>query len=145
MKSAIKFRLILSLGLLAVGDAGALPAAAFGDGQEQARVLLAGRGASPYSPKSGFVSPSPIAAKSIAEDAQAQAREMILGPQLAKSPIIKPDGLRGAGSLRNRNGAADPHEMGRRMILGSQSARDPGKIRLTSKPDLLDGRTKELP
>jgi hypothetical protein len=128
MKSAMKPRLILSFGLLMFGGAGALPVAAFGDGQEQARVLLAGRGASPYSPKSGLVSPSPIAAKSIAADAQAQAIEMILGRPLAKSPIVKTDGLRAAGSPRDRKGAADPHEMGRRMILGSRSARTSGHI-----------------
>jgi hypothetical protein len=143
MKSAMKFRSMLILGLLAVGGAGALPATAFGDGQEQARLLLAGAGASPYSPKSGFVSPSSIDANSIAADAQAQAREMILGRQFAKSPIIKPDGLRAAGSWRDRKGAADPHEMGRRMILGSRSAGTAGKVRLTSKPDELERGAEE--
>jgi len=136
MKGAIYVGLVLSLGLFAAGGARALPAAAtIGDGQEQARALLAGRGASPYSPRSGFVSPSSIAATSVALDAQAQAREMILGRPVAKSSVIKPSGLRAAGSSRDRNGATDAQEMGRRMILGSQSAMTIGKIRLTSKHD----------
>ena len=136
MKSAMNARLILSFGLLALGGARALPAAeVIGDGQEQARLLLSGRGASPYSPKSGFVSPSSIVAKSIAADAQAQAREMILGRQIARTPTVDADGLRTAGARRDRRAAADPHEMARSMILGSQSAASVAKIRLTSKAE----------
>jgi hypothetical protein len=134
MKSAMNARLILGFGLLALGGAHALPAAeVIGDGQEQARLLLSGRGASPSSPKSGYVSPSSTVAKSIAVDAQAQAREMILGRQIAKTPIIDADGLRAAGARRDRKAAADPQEMARRMILGSQSAGSVAEIRLTSK------------
>jgi hypothetical protein len=90
MKGAIDVRVILGLGLLAIGGAHA-PAAAevVGDGQEQARELLSGRGASSSGPMSGFVSPSSSVAKAIAPDAQAQAREMILGRQI---------GSRSAGS-----------------------------------------------
>ena len=134
MKSAMNARLILGFGLLALGGARALPAAeVIGDGQQQARLLLSGRGVSPSSPKSGYVSPSSTVANSIAADAQAQAREMILGRQIAKTPIIDADGLRAAGARRDRKAAADPQEMARRMILGSQSAGSVAEIRLTSK------------
>jgi len=136
MKIAINTRLILSFGLLALGGARALPAAeVIGDGQEQARILLSGRGASAVGLESGFVSPSSTAAKSIAIDAQAQAREMILGRRIAKAPIIDADGSRAADVPRDRKAAADPQETARRMILGSQFAGTPGKIRLTSKTE----------
>jgi len=136
MKGAINARLILGFGLLALGGARALPAAeVIGDGQEQARLLLSGRGVSPYSPKRGFVSPSSIAAKSIAVDAQAQAREMILGRQIAKTPIIGADALRSADVRRDRMAAADPQAMARRMILGSPSTGSLAKIRLSGKTE----------
>jgi hypothetical protein len=132
MKSAIKLQLALSLGLFAVGNAGALSVAAtISDGQEQARLLLAGRGASQY--KSGFLSSPSIVGKSIATDAQTQAREMILGRQIAKSPISRTYESRTGDSRDDRKGAVDPHELARRMILGD-SAGTSGKIRLTSKP-----------
>jgi len=134
MKGAMKFRLILSFGLLALGGARVLPAAeVIGSGQEQARLLLSGRGASPYSPKSGFVSRSSIAAKSIPPDAQEQAREMILGRQIAKTPILEADGSRVAGARHDRRVAGDPHETARLMILGRQPAATEPKIRLTGK------------
>jgi hypothetical protein len=136
MKGAMNVRLIVGIFLLAFGGARALPAAeVIGDGQEQARLLLSGRGDSPGSPKSGFVSPSTTAAKSIALDAQAKAREMILGRQIAKKPIIEADGLRAVGGARNRKVGGDPHEMAQRMILGSQSAGSLARIRLTSKTE----------
>jgi hypothetical protein len=135
MKGAINFGLIVGLGLFAFGGARALPAAGIGDGQEQARLLLSGRGASPYSPKSGPVSPSLIATKSVALDAQAQAREMILGREIATTPIIKAHGLRATGARRDRKVATDPQEIARRMILGSQSAANLAKIRLTCKTE----------
>ena len=53
MRSVIDIRVILGLGLLALGGARVLPAAEVnGDGQEQARLLLSGSGASPFRPKS---------------------------------------------------------------------------------------------
>lgn len=135
MKGAINVGLIVGFGLLAFGGARAPQAAGIADGQEQARLLLSGRGASPYIPKSGLVSPSSIAAKSVALDAQAQAREMILGRQISTTSIIKADGVRAAGTRRDRKVATDPQEMGRRMILGSQSAANLAKIRLTGKTE----------
>jgi hypothetical protein len=136
MKGATNVQLVLALGLLAFGGARALAAVDMvGDGQEQARLLLSGRGAALYSPTSGFVSPSAIAAKSIALDAQAQAREMILGRQIAKTPVNEAHELRVAGGRRDRKVAGDPNEMARRMILGRESAETPAKIRLTSKTE----------
>jgi hypothetical protein len=136
MKSAINARLILGFGLLALAGARALPAAeVMHDGQEQARLLLSGRSASPHSPTSGFVSLSPTTAKSIAVDAQAQARAVILGRPIAKAPFIEADGLRAVGARRDRKAAVDPQEMARRVILGSPSAQSLPKIRLTSKPE----------
>src|ERR1700733_5356351 len=85
MKVAIDVRVILGLGLLAFGGARA-PAATqvVGDGQEQARLLLSGGRDSRYGPEAGLVFASSAAAKPTALDAQAQAREMILGRQVAK-------------------------------------------------------------
>jgi hypothetical protein len=134
MRSVIDIRVILGLGLLALGGARVLPAAEVnGDGQEQARLLLSGSGASPFRPKSGFVPRSSIAAKSISLDTQGQAREMILGRQIAKTPIIETEGSRVAGARRDRKVAEDPHEMARFMILGRQSPESEPKIRLTGK------------
>jgi hypothetical protein len=65
-----------------------------GDGQEQARLLLSGGRDSRLSPEAGLVLPSSAAAESIAPDAQAQAREMILGRQIAKKQVIGADGSR---------------------------------------------------
>jgi hypothetical protein len=136
MKGAIDVRVILGLGLLAIGGAHALAATeVVGDGQEQARLLLAGRGASSGGPMSGFVSPSSAAAKAIALDAQAQAREMILGRQIAKPPVIDADALRAASATGDRKFARDPHEMARRMILGSRSAGSKPKTRLAGKTE----------
>jgi hypothetical protein len=133
MKGATNVRLVLALGLLALGGARALAAGeVVGDGQEQARVLLSGRGASSGGLQSGFVSPSSSGANAIALDAQGQAREMILGRQTAKTPIIEAGGMRAAGARRDREVARDPHEMARQMILGRQSAETSAKIRLTS-------------
>jgi hypothetical protein len=133
MKGAMKFRLVMSFGLLALGGASVLPATEVsGSGQEQARLLLAGRA---DSPKSGFVSRSSIDAKSIAVDAREQAREMILGRQIAQSPIIEADGSRVAGARRDRKVAGDPQEMARLMILGRQSAGSEPKIRLSGKTE----------
>ena len=106
-----------------------------GDGQEQARLLLSGRGALSGGPKSGFVAPSSSTPKSIAVDAQAQAREMILGRKSAKANFIEAGGLRVAGARRDRKVAGDPHEMARQMILGGTSAESPTKFRLTIKTE----------
>jgi hypothetical protein len=133
MKGAIDVRMILGLGLLAFGGARALAAEVIGDGQEQARVLLSGGRVSRYSSKAGLVFPSSAGAKSIAPDAQAQARAMILGRQIAKTQVIDADGLRADSAAGDRKVAGDPHEMARRMILGSQSAGSYPKIRLTGK------------
>ena len=134
MKGAIDVRMILGLGLLAFGGARALAATeVVGDGQEQARLLLSGGRDSRYGAEAGLVSPSSAAAKSIALDAQAQAREMILGRQIAKTQVIDADGLRADSAAGDRKVARDPHEMARRMILGSQSAGSKPTIRLTAK------------
>ncbi|HSY95451.1 MAG TPA: hypothetical protein VK793_07515, partial [Steroidobacteraceae bacterium] len=106
-----------------------------GDGQEQARLLLAGRGASVGGLKSVYVSPSSTAAKSTAMDAQAQAREMILGRPIAKTPTIEAAALRATSARRDHKAAADPQEVARRMILGSESAGAAGKLRLTRKTE----------
>lgn len=144
MKGAMKFRLILSLGLLALGGVGVLLAAEVSEsGQKQARLLLSGRGTSPYSPKAGHMSRSSIAGKSIALDTQEQAREMILGRQAAKTPIIAANGSRAGGAAGDRKVAADPQEMARLMILGRLSAGSEPKIRLTTKPEQLERRTQE--
>jgi hypothetical protein len=136
MKGAIDVRVILGLGLFAVGGARALAAAeVVGDGQEQARLFLSGGRDSKYGPEAGLVSPSSPATKSIALDAQAQAREMILGRQIAKKQVIDADGLRADGVAGDRKAARDSHEMARRMILGSQSAGSRPKIRLTGKAE----------
>jgi hypothetical protein len=141
MKVAMNARLILSFGLLALGGARALPAAeVIGDGQAQARLLLSGRGASAGGLESGYVSPLPAAAKSIAIDAQAQAREMVLGRPISKTSIVGANRLRAAGAQRDRQAAAEPQEMARRMILGSESARPAGRLRLSSKTESLDRR-----
>ena len=134
MKGAIDVRMILGLGLLAFGGARALAATeVVGDGQEQARLLLSGGRDSRYGAEAGLVSPSSAAAKSIALDAQAQAREMILGRQIAKKHVIDAAGLRADSAAGDRKVARDPHEMARRMILGSQSAGSKPTIRLTAK------------
>ena len=141
MKGAIDVRVILVLGLLAFGGARALAATeVVGDGQEQARLLLSGGRAPRYSPEAGLVFPSSNAAKSIALDAQAQAREMILGRQIAKTPVIHADGSRAESAAGDRKVAGDPHEMVRQMILGSQSAGNKPKIRLTGKTEQLTRR-----
>ncbi|MHB8723550.1 MAG: hypothetical protein ACYDAH_19460 [Steroidobacteraceae bacterium] len=128
--------MILSFGLLALAGARVLTAAeVIGSGQEQARLLLSGGGASRYSPKSGFVSRSSVGTKSIALDAQEQAREMVLGREIAKTPTIEVDGSSVAGARRDRRVAGDPHEMARLMILGHQSAASEPKIRLTIKSE----------
>jgi len=133
MKGAIDVRVILGLGLLALGGARALAATeVVGDGQEQARLLLSGARDSRYGPQAGLV-PSSAAAKSTALDAQAQAREMILGRQIAKKQVSDADGLRADSAAGDRKVARDPHEMARRMILGSQSTGSKPKIRLTGK------------
>jgi hypothetical protein len=134
MKGAIDVRVILCLGLLALGDARAVAATeVVGDGQEQARMLLSGGRDSWHDPEAGSVMPSPAAAKSIALDAQAQAREMILGRRIAKSQVMDADGLRADTAAGDRKAARDPHEMARRMILGSQTAESKPAIRLTAK------------
>jgi hypothetical protein len=136
MKSAIDLRLILGLGLLAFGGARALAATeVVGDGQEQARLLLSGGRDSSYGSEAGLALPSSAAAKSIALDAQAQAREMILGRQIAKKQAIAADGLRANSAADDRKVARDPQEIARRMILGSQSLGSKPKIRLTDKTE----------
>lgn len=136
MKGAIDIRVILGFGLLAFGSARALTAAeVVGDGQEQARLLLSGGRDSRYGREAGLVFPSSAAAKSTAPDAQAQAREMILGRQIAKKQAIDAAGLRADSAAGDRKVARDPHEMARRMILGSQSAGSKSKIRLTGKTE----------
>jgi hypothetical protein len=128
--------LILGLGLLALGGTRALQAAeVIGTGQEQARSLLSGRDTSSYGPQSVVVSRSSVPGKSIAPDAQEQAREMILGRQSAETSTIEADEARVAGARRERKVAWDPQELGRVMILGRQSAVSEPKIRLTSKPE----------
>jgi hypothetical protein len=136
MERAIDVRVILGLGLLAFGGARA-PAATevVGDGQEQARLLLSGGRAPKYSPETGLALPSSMAANSIAMDAQAQAREMILGRRIAETQVVDADGLRADSAAVDRKAARDPHEMARRMILGSQSAAGKPKIRLTRKTE----------
>jgi hypothetical protein len=133
MKGAINRRLTFALGLLALWGAPEL-AAAQGprDGQEQARLLLAGRGAASIAPGTHFDSPS-IVAKSIAVDTQEQARSMILGPQV-KTSVIEVHDVR-AAAQHERKLAADPQELARQMILGSLSAESVAKIRLTSKSE----------
>ncbi len=129
MKSATHVPVILAFGLLALGAARALPAAeVIGDGQEQARLLLSGRGVLSSGPKSGFVAAASSAPKSIAVDGQAQAREMILGRKIAKTIFIEAGGLRVAGTQLDRKVAEDPHEMARQMILGGPSAESPTKF-----------------
>ena len=136
MKGAIGVPVILGLGLLAFGGARALAATeVVRDAQEQARLLLSGGRDSRYGPEAGSVFPSSAAAKSIALDAQAQAREMILGRQITKKQVINGDGLRADRAAGDRKVARNPHEMARRMILGSQSAGDRPKIRLTDKTE----------
>lgn len=136
MKGAIDVRLIVGLGLLAFGGARALAATVVvGDGQEQARLLLSGGRDSRYGPETPLVSPSSAAAKSIALDAQAQAREMILGRQIAKKQVNDADGLHADSAAGDRRVGRDPHEMARRMILGSQSVGSKPKIRLTDKTE----------
>jgi hypothetical protein len=136
MKGAIDVRVILGLGLLALGGARALAATeVVADGQEQARLLLSGGRDSRYGPEAGVVFQSSAAAKSIAPDAQAQAREMILGRQIAKKQVIDADAFRADSAAGDRKVARDPHEMARRMILGSQSVGSKPKIRLTGKTE----------
>jgi hypothetical protein len=136
MKGAIDVRMILGLGLLAVGGARALATTEMvGDGQEQARALLSGGRDSKYGLEAGLVSRPSAAAKSIALDAQAQAREMILGRQIKKNQVIDADGSRVDNAAGDRKVARDPHELARRMILGSQSAGSRPKIRLTGKTE----------
>jgi hypothetical protein len=136
MKGAIGVQVILGLGLLAFGGARALAATeVVRDAQEQARLLLSGGRDSRYGPEAGSVFPSSAAAKSIALDAQAQAREMILGRQITKKQVINGDELRADQAAGDRKMARNPHEMARRMILGSQSAGDKPKIRLTDKTE----------
>jgi hypothetical protein len=145
MKGALNVRLILSFALLALVGARALSAAeATGDGQEQARLLLSGRGAAADGFKS-HISASSAAARSASMDAQAQAREMILGRPIAKTSIVEADGLSAAGVPRNRQAVADPQAMARRMILGSEAAGNAGRIRLTSKAKSLGRRSQEAP
>lgn len=98
-------------------------------------LLLSGRGASSGGPKSGFLSPSSAAAKSIAVDGQAQAREMILGRKIERVLFIEVGAMRVAGARRDRKVEGDPHEMARQMILGSRSAGSPAKLRLTIKTE----------
>jgi hypothetical protein len=144
MKGAINTRLIFALGLLAIwGEPELAAAQGPGDGQEQARLLLAGRGAASSAPGTQVVSPSSIVARSIAVDAQEQARSMILGPQ-AKTSVIEVDGVR-AAAQHQRELAADPQESARQMILGSLSAQSVAKIRLTSKSEKSELRSEEAP
>jgi hypothetical protein len=136
MKGAIDVRVILGLGLLAFGGTRTLAGTeVVGDGQEQARLLLSGGRDSRYGPEAGLVFPSSAAAQSIALDAQEQAREMILGRQIAKKQVIDADGLRAGSAAADRKLVLDPHELARRMILGSQSAGSKPKIRLTGKTE----------
>ena len=131
MKSAINVGLIVGVGLLAFGGARASLAAGIGDGQEQRRDFFSGRAAAPYSGKSGLVSPSPIVTKSVAPDAQAQAREMILGREIATTPITKVamDRAPPARSAIARSRRIRKRWVGRRMILGNQPAPGLAKIR----------------
>jgi len=132
MKGAIHVRAILAFGVLALAGARALPAAeVIGDGQQQASLLLSGRGALSGGPKPGFVSPLSTAAKTIAVDGQAQAREMILGRKIEKTFSNGAGGLRVAAARHDRKVEGDPHEAARQMILGSTSARSPTKFRLS--------------
>jgi hypothetical protein len=137
MKRAIDVRVILGFGLLAFGGARTQAATeVVGDGQEQARLLLSGGRAPKYSPEAESALPSSTAANSIAMDAQAQAREMILGRRTAKkTQVVDADGLRAGSAAGDRKAARDPHEMARRMILGSQSAAGKPKIRLTGNTE----------
>ncbi len=141
MKGSIDVRVILGLGLLAFGGAHALAATeVVGDGQEQARLLLSGERDSWHGFEAGLVFPSSAAAKLIALDAKAQAREMILGRQIAKRQVIDADGLRADNAAGDHKVARNPQEMARRMILGSQSAGSKPEIRLTGKTDQLKRR-----
>jgi hypothetical protein len=136
MKKAINVGVILGLGLLAFGGARALPAAeVIGDGQEQARLLLSGGGASLSGREPRLASLSSSSATSVALDGQEQGREMILGRQRVKAPNKKASELRASGARRDHRFAGDPHEMARRMILGSQSAGSLAKIRLAGKAE----------
>jgi hypothetical protein len=130
MKSVMSVRVLMGLGLLAIGGAHALAAAeAAVDGQEQARLLLSGRGAS----LSEFASASSSAPKAGAPDAQAQAREMILGRKSAKPLAVDANALLDASAAADRNAARNPQEMARRMILGSRSAGSKPTIRRSAK------------
>jgi hypothetical protein len=135
MKGSTHVRVILVLGLTLAGARALSAAEAVGDGQEQARLLLSGRSALSGGAKPGFVFPSSTAAKSIAIDGQAQAREMILGRKIDKTLFVETGGLRVAGARRDRAASEDPHEMARQMILGGPSAGSPIKIRLTTKTE----------
>jgi len=127
MKDAKNARLAFALGLLAFGGAPALA----GEGQEQARLLLAGRDAASGKAGAQSVSASSIAANSVAVDGQAQARLMIVGAH-AKTAGIE-DHAVAAGAPREKT--ADPLAMARQMILGSASEAGVAKVRLADKTE----------
>jgi hypothetical protein len=134
MKGATDVQVIIGLGLLAFGGARAQAAPeVIVDGLEQARLLLSGGRDSGYGSTAASIFPSSGAAKSIALDAQAQAREMILGRQVETKQTIGADRLGADSASGDRKVVRDPHEMARRMILGSQTVEKKQKIRLTSK------------
>ena len=129
MNTVIKSHFVLSLCLLSFVGAGAVRAAEpIGDGQEQARVLLSGRSLASNDTKYRSVALRSVASKSVRLDAQEQARQMILGPVIART-------FTAVGRPGDRAADVDALELARRMILGTQAGTNSTKARLARRAE----------
>lgn len=131
MKSAMSSGIVRSLCLLALAGAGVAAAAQpIQDGQEQARMLLAGSRVSPGDAASHSL--APVASERVL-DPQEQGREMIVGRPAATTAAGKLGTSRSEGAAADRKMVGDPLEMARQMILGRHSKVDSPKSRLAGK------------
>jgi hypothetical protein len=129
MNTVIKSHFVLSLCLLSFVGAGTVRAAApSGDGQEQARLLLSGRSSSSNDTKYRSAAFRSVASKSVGVDAQEQARQMILGPVLARN-------FTAVSSPADRRNEVDALELARRMILGTPAGTNSTKARLARRTE----------
>jgi hypothetical protein len=129
MKVAINSGFISLLSLLSLLGARVVPAAEpIVDGQEQARLLLSGKGFPVKDTESRSLISGSEASNSVALDAHEQARQMILGRATAKASAA-------VGAAADRMVEEDALEMARRMILGSHSKTNSTKARLASKAE----------
>jgi hypothetical protein len=133
MKQPINSRLLVSLSLLSIVAAGAVPAAeTLGSAQEQARLLLSGNSFPAGDARPRLAVLRLDASNPPAADAQEQARQMIVG-----RPAVEADthSSRATDISRGREAGGDPLDLARRMILATPSKVNPPIPRLARKAE----------